>query len=83
MGHLYCTHPWLTGLSSPLKCSVLLKVALFWLSSEHRPGVGWGQSTEKSAEMSHEARRTRILFIILLHEKFLQFEWRKLQNLCG
>ena len=42
MGHLYSTHPWLTGLSSPLTCSVLLKVALFWLSSEHRPGVGRG-----------------------------------------
>ena len=42
MGHLYSTYPWLTGLSSPLTCSVLLKVALFWLSSEHRPGVGGG-----------------------------------------
>ena len=35
MGQLNRTHPWLTGLSSPLTCSVLLKVALLWLSSEH------------------------------------------------
>ena len=46
MGQLNRTHPWLTGLSSPLTCSVLLKVVLFWLSSEHG-GRGVGVSVQK------------------------------------
>ena len=46
MGQLKRTHPWLTGLSSPLTSSVLLKVASLLLSSDHG-GRGVGVSLQK------------------------------------